>query len=337
MLMPGRTYSAGSGYRYGFNGQEKSDEIAGTGNHTTAEFWEYDARLGKRWNVDPVTKAYESSYATFGNNPICNIDPNGADTINITRTTTTIRMKGRSDGHSDNLATQSRSLTSVSGNINIKAASGLDVFMVTDVNVTVNEDGRQFSTSHTTTLDVRGEGSLYRNGGHNMKGFADDRYALASMVPTWMLDHYANKNKNFDTPTEWGLGAAKAYQKDVPFVAALQKISNAAYVITGAYGMVRMTLAAAVPAVTEEGSFFTGTRYTSKVFKQMNSDYYHGFPESVKAFENYGIRSTIVGGDGVKREMLRIPGLYGEKGGFFEFIKEADGSINHRVFMPLVR
>jgi hypothetical protein len=38
-------------YRYGFNGQEKSDEIAGEGNHNTAEFWEYDTRTGRRWNA----------------------------------------------------------------------------------------------------------------------------------------------------------------------------------------------------------------------------------------------------------------------------------------------
>jgi hypothetical protein len=34
------------GYRYRFNGQEGDDEIAGIGNIMTAEFWEYDTRLG---------------------------------------------------------------------------------------------------------------------------------------------------------------------------------------------------------------------------------------------------------------------------------------------------
>lgn len=81
--MPGRTYSAGTGYRYGFNGQEKTDEIAGVGNHTTAEFWEYDPRTGRRWNVDPVPKPYFSGYSAFANNPINFIDPNGADTLKI--------------------------------------------------------------------------------------------------------------------------------------------------------------------------------------------------------------------------------------------------------------
>jgi hypothetical protein len=33
-------------------------------------FWEYDTRLGRRWNVDPVDQIYISNYATFKNNPI---------------------------------------------------------------------------------------------------------------------------------------------------------------------------------------------------------------------------------------------------------------------------
>jgi filamentous hemagglutinin len=44
--------------------------------------------------------------------------------------------------------------------------------------------------------------------------------------------------------------------------------------------------------------------------------------------------SKITGGDGVTRDMLRIPGGYRGKDGFFEFIKEANGSINHRLFKP---
>ena len=84
--MPGRSYTIGNGYRYSINGQENTPEIAP--NTTTAEFWQYDARIVRRWNVDPILKEYESPYATFGGNPIINIDPDGSDTINITRKTT---------------------------------------------------------------------------------------------------------------------------------------------------------------------------------------------------------------------------------------------------------
>src|SRR5574343_216956 len=68
-----------SKYRFGFNNQERDDEIAGVGNIYSAEFWEYDARLGRRFNTDPVFKEYESVYACLGNNPIWIIDINGAD------------------------------------------------------------------------------------------------------------------------------------------------------------------------------------------------------------------------------------------------------------------
>lgn len=70
MMQPGRSYSAGSAYRYGFNGHEKADEIAGQGNHTTAEFGEYDTRLGKRWNLDPKPNPSISNYTVFVLNPI---------------------------------------------------------------------------------------------------------------------------------------------------------------------------------------------------------------------------------------------------------------------------
>ena len=68
--------------KYGFNGQMRSREISVTAQ--TALFWEYDGDVGRRWNVDPVPKAYESPYAVFANNSIWNIDPDGADTSKLT-------------------------------------------------------------------------------------------------------------------------------------------------------------------------------------------------------------------------------------------------------------
>ena len=70
--MPGRKYSAGSEYRYGFNGQEKSKEVFE--NSTTAEFWQYDSRIGRRWNLDPKPIVGLSNYSSFGGNPIAHSD-----------------------------------------------------------------------------------------------------------------------------------------------------------------------------------------------------------------------------------------------------------------------
>src|SRR5206468_139099 len=60
-----------------FNGQEKSKEIGS--DSYTAEFWQYDARIGRRWNLDPVSRPGVSDYATLGNNPIIYVDPDGND------------------------------------------------------------------------------------------------------------------------------------------------------------------------------------------------------------------------------------------------------------------
>ena len=77
MLLSGRSWEAGSGYRYGFNSQEQDDDVYGNGNLNTATFWEYDSRLGRRWNVDPIVKSNESPFAVFGLNPIIFTDVNG--------------------------------------------------------------------------------------------------------------------------------------------------------------------------------------------------------------------------------------------------------------------
>ncbi len=66
-----------SDYRFGFNTQEKVDEIAGKGNHNTALFWKYDTKLGRRWNIDPVDLISVSNYAVNNDNPIMYNDPMG--------------------------------------------------------------------------------------------------------------------------------------------------------------------------------------------------------------------------------------------------------------------
>jgi len=75
--MPGRSYNA-NGYRFGFNGQEMDNEVFNNPSTSyTAEFWQYDSRIGRRWNIDPVVSPWESPYAVNGDNPIYYNDPNG--------------------------------------------------------------------------------------------------------------------------------------------------------------------------------------------------------------------------------------------------------------------
>lgn len=82
-------------------------------------------------------------------------------------------------------------------------------------------------------------------------------------------------------------------------------------------------------------NFFKGAKYSTKVMKQMGKadDIAHAFPKSVDAFAaKYGQWSTRVGSDGKTYQWLTMKGSYGGKKGTFEFIKDADGVINHRYF-----
>lgn len=66
----------------------------------------------------------------------------------------------------------------------------------------------------------------------------------------------------------------------------------------------------------------------------MKQDDFHSFPESVTGFQDAGKVTKLKGGDGVVRDKLEIPGNYRGRDGNFEFIKEPDNTINHRLFRP---
>jgi len=100
--MPGRSYFGSSPYRYGMNGQENDDEITGNhGTHTTAMFWEYDSRIGRRWNIDPVFDPNTSPYACFSDNPILLSDPNGDTPGEPTSGKTNVKNEPKVKGGSD--------------------------------------------------------------------------------------------------------------------------------------------------------------------------------------------------------------------------------------------
>jgi RHS repeat-associated protein len=78
-LMPGRSFNA-NGYRFGFNGKEKDDEIDNvTGSKLDFGARIYDSRLGRWLSIDPLAAKYPSlsAYNFVANNPIIYIDPDG--------------------------------------------------------------------------------------------------------------------------------------------------------------------------------------------------------------------------------------------------------------------
>lgn len=84
--MPGRYGLANlvgqGGYRYGFNGQEKDNDIVGkTGTLCAFEYRIHDARIGRFLSIDPLFKEYpwNSSYAFAENRVIDGIDLEGRE------------------------------------------------------------------------------------------------------------------------------------------------------------------------------------------------------------------------------------------------------------------
>jgi hypothetical protein len=80
MLMPDRNPAAGNGYRFGFTGGEKINEIYGEGNYVDIGERGADTRLGRlNWRIDPdhAKYPYSSPYTYAANNPIRYIDVDG--------------------------------------------------------------------------------------------------------------------------------------------------------------------------------------------------------------------------------------------------------------------
>jgi len=80
MEMPGRSYSS-SVYRYGFQGQEKDDEIKGKGNSVNYKYRMHDVRSGRFFAVDPLAAKYPyySQYAFSGNRVIDMVELEGLE------------------------------------------------------------------------------------------------------------------------------------------------------------------------------------------------------------------------------------------------------------------
>src|SRR4030095_15462512 len=81
MMMPGRLFSAETGYRYGFNGKENDNEVKGNGNQQDYGMRIYDPRLSRFLSVDPISREFpwNSPYAFAENGPIENVDLDGLE------------------------------------------------------------------------------------------------------------------------------------------------------------------------------------------------------------------------------------------------------------------
>jgi RHS repeat-associated protein len=82
MLVPNRHGSSNS-YRYGFQGQEKDDELKGEGNSLNYTFRMHDPRVGRFFAIDPLEKKFphNSPYAFSENRVIDGIELEGLEVV----------------------------------------------------------------------------------------------------------------------------------------------------------------------------------------------------------------------------------------------------------------
>jgi RHS repeat-associated protein len=80
MLVPNR-YASSSSYRYGFNGKQNDNEIMGEGNFQDYGMRMYNPRIGRFFNVDPLTTKYPmlTPFQFASNSPIAGIDLDGLE------------------------------------------------------------------------------------------------------------------------------------------------------------------------------------------------------------------------------------------------------------------
>jgi RHS repeat-associated protein len=84
-LLPGRNYSSGS-YRFGFQGQEKDDEMHGsTGTSINYKYRMHDARIGRFLSIDPLAAKYphNSPYAFSENRVIDGVELEGLEVVSV--------------------------------------------------------------------------------------------------------------------------------------------------------------------------------------------------------------------------------------------------------------
>ena len=84
MLIPNRHGSSNS-YRYGFQGQEKDDEIKGEGNSLNYTFRMHDPRVGRFFAVDPLSFNFpwNSPYAFSENRVIDGLELEGLEVVHF--------------------------------------------------------------------------------------------------------------------------------------------------------------------------------------------------------------------------------------------------------------
>jgi RHS repeat-associated protein len=211
VLLQNREFTSAK-YRYGFQGQERDDEIKGSGNSINFEFRMHDPRLGRFLSIDPLSAKYpyNSTYAFSENRVIDRIELEGleatAEEIKLNDGKTHIEIIINADVYNNtnktllDIPTMNQILSGASKILVEQFKQTLDESIITSARVSLNFDRSIIGNSSVTIefvdkieyKDINGDIITDKNG--NFYQIPSTTIGLTASINSTQKNHIQIKN-----------------------------------------------------------------------------------------------------------------------------------------------
>ena len=153
MLVPNRTGNSPA-YRYGFQGQEKDDELKGEGNSLNYTFRMHDPRVGRFFAVDPLFRDYpwNSPYAFSENRLIDAVELEGLESALTNKLDFGLNTAQKTHDFNNVIKENKIVVLTVSG-LGVGAAA-ISAFGIVAVGTVLAEEGAEYVFEEMTGIPV---------------------------------------------------------------------------------------------------------------------------------------------------------------------------------------
>ena len=225
--MPERTFSSDS-YRYGAQGQEKVDEISGSGNHYEFKFREYDPRLGRFWSIDPLFRKYpwNSGYAFSENRVVDGIDLEGLEFYSV-------HIRENADGTRSKMFVMNYTNIQQNSTVNVETANGVGPRGDVGVTYVIHKYDKNGKEVGMDQFNVKNKHGVYQGDQNprkywekpNEKGEYPYDYSLSPISET--DDNGMRHDNDYDALNAEGMSGVldiKTKQADLDYIKRAEKI-----------------------------------------------------------------------------------------------------------------